>query len=176
MDSFLNYGMTDLQSLLSFILRFVKKDGVLKMGRGNGGYSSIQTGYKDSGGRKVTDSGSIFVAERYIDEGYEAVFRQRHDPDTSCDLTIKTSDDTTIVKNIEVKRITASNPSKIASRIKEANKQIHPGDTIAIVLPNQKNNEQGRLFASTGVSEARRKGLILGPIEIWFSDKTKIDY
>ena len=49
------------------------------MGRGKGGYTTIQTNYKDSGGRKVTDKGTIFVAERYIDLGYEVVFRQRQD-------------------------------------------------------------------------------------------------
>ena len=42
------------------------------MGRGRGGYTEKQTSYKDSGGHKVTDSGAIFVAERYIDQGYEA--------------------------------------------------------------------------------------------------------
>ena len=42
------------------------------MGRGRGGYTEKQTSYKDSGGHKVTDPGAIFVAERYIDQGYEA--------------------------------------------------------------------------------------------------------
>ena len=45
------------------------------MGRGQGGYTEKQTTYKDSGGHKVTDQGAVFVAERYIDQGYEAVFR-----------------------------------------------------------------------------------------------------
>ena len=48
------------------------------MGRGRGGYTGYETCYKDSGGHKVTDKGSIFVAERYIDQGYEAVFKQKH--------------------------------------------------------------------------------------------------
>ena len=99
------------------------------MGRGRGGYTEKQPSYKDSGGYKVTDKGAIFVAERYMDQGYEAVFRRRHDPDRGCDLTIKTSDDENIVKNIEVKAITSNNPSKMSTRIGEAAGQISEGDT-----------------------------------------------
>ena len=146
------------------------------MGRGRGGYTEKRVSYTDSGGKKVTDAGSIFVAERYIDEGYEAVFRQTHEPDKTYDLTIKSSDDKNYIKNIEVKQVTSSNPSKIASNIKKANRQISDGDTIAIYLPNHKNSKSGRKFAEEGISEARRKGWIKGPIEVWFSDKTKIDY
>ena len=71
------------------------------MGRGRGGYTSYESGYRDSGGNKVADKGSIFVAERYIDQGYESVFRREHQPNKSYDLTIKSSDDSTFVKNIE---------------------------------------------------------------------------
>lgn len=95
------------------------------MGRGKGGYTEKLSGYKDSGGFKVTDKGAVWVAERYIGDGYESVFRQRHDLETSCDLTIKTSDDTQTIKNIEVKQVTSQNPSKIATHIKEANKQTN---------------------------------------------------
>ena len=146
------------------------------MGRGRGGYTEKQVSYRDSGGYKVTDPGAIFVAERYIDEGYEAVFRQKHAPEKSYDISIKSSDDTEFIKNIEVKRVTGSNPSKIASNIKKAGLQIKEGETVAIVLPNHKNDEAGRNFAKAGVDEARRKGYIKGPIEVWFSDKTKIDF
>ncbi len=75
------------------------------MGRGRGGYTGKQVTYRDSGGHKVKDPGSIFVGERYIDMGYEVVFRREH------------------------------------------------------------------LMA-----EARRKGFVKGPIEIWFSNKTKIEF
>lgn len=146
------------------------------MGRGRGGYTEKQTTYRDSGNHKVTDSGAIFVAERYIDKGYESVFRQRHDGEKTYDLTIKTSDDKDYVKNIEVKQVTSKNPSMIAKNIERANEQISDGDTIAIYLPNHKNNDSGRLFAEKGISEAKRKGLIKGPIEVWFSDKTSIKY
>ena len=142
------------------------------MGRGRGGYTTIQTSYKDSGGIKVTDKNAIFVGERYIDMGFETVFRRRHDPDKGCDLTIKTSDDETIIKHIEAKGIISKNPSKISTRIGEANKQIDKGDTIAIYLPNHRNSKTGLEFAQKGIDEARRKGLIKGPIEVWFSDKT----
>ena len=145
------------------------------MGRGHGGYTEHQASYRDSGGHKVTDKGAIFVAERYMDLGYESVFRQTHENEKTYDLTIKTSDDQEYVKNIEVKRVTSTNPSQIASNIKKAGSQINNGDTVAIVLPNHKNNEIGRNFAREGVDEARRKGFIKGPIEVWFSDKTKID-
>lgn len=146
------------------------------MGRGRGGYTEKQENYRDSGGHKVTDPGTIFVAERYMDEGYEAVFRQQHQPDRMYDLSIKSSNDEDFIKNIEVKRITSNSPSKIADRIKSANGQIGEDDTIAIVLPHHKNSETGRAFAEAGIAEARRKGLIKGPIEVWFSDKTKIIY
>lgn len=146
------------------------------MGRGRGGYTEKQISYTDSGGHKVTDKNAIFVAERYIDQGYEVVFRQKHDPDKSLDLTIKSSDDETFIKNIEVKGITSINPSQIASRIRKANDQIAAGDTIAIYLPEYHNDAAGRDFAEKGIAEARRKGLIKGPIEVWFSDKTKIDF
>ena len=146
------------------------------MGRGRGGYTEKQKSYKDSGGQKVNDKNAIFVGERYIELGYETVFRRRHDPDKGYDLTIKTSDDSHFIKNIEVKGVTSSSPSKIASNIKKANEQINAGDTIAIYLPNHINNEEGRQFARQGIAEAARKGLIKGPIEVWFSDKTKISY
>lgn len=146
------------------------------MGRGRGGYTKKQPSYKDSDGHKVTDKGAIFVAERYMDEGYEAVFRRKHDPDKGFDLTIKTSDDKHFIKNIEVKAITSTNTSKIASNIEKANKQINIGDTIAIFLVNHQNNQDGLTFAENGIAEAKRKGLIKGPVEIWFSDKTKATY
>ena len=146
------------------------------MGRGRGGYTEKQPSYKDSGGRKVIDKGAIFVAERYMDLGYEAVFRRDHSPERGCDLTIKTSDDETFVKNIEVKRITSSNPSKISTRIGEAAGQINEGDTVAIFLPNHRNTESGRALAEAGIAEAKRKGYIKGPVEVWFSDKTCVHY
>ena len=146
------------------------------MGRGRGGYTEKQSSYKDSGGKKVIDKNAIFVGERYMELGYETVFRRNHDPDKGYDLTIKTSDDMEFIKNIEVKGVTSSNPSKIATDIKKANKQIDTGDTIAIYLPNHINNESGRQFAQRGIDEASRKGLIKGPIEVWFSDKTKLSF
>ena len=146
------------------------------MGRGRGGYTQKQQGYKDSGGFKVTDKGAIWIAERYIEAGYESVFRQRHDPETSCDLTIKTSDDKQTIKNIEVKQVTSQNPSKIATHIKEANEQIATGDTIALYFSNRSRSPESISFVEQGVAEARRKKYIRGPVEVWFSDKTKITY
>lgn len=146
------------------------------MGRGRGGYTEKQTGYKDSGGIKVTDKGAIWVAERYIEAGYESVFRQRHDPETSCDLTIKTGDDKQIIKNIEVKQITSQNPSKIATHIKEANEQISTGDTIALYFPHKTSSAESISFVEKGIAEARRKNYIRGPVEVWFADKQKKTY
>ena len=144
------------------------------MGRGAGGYTAKEAAYRDSAGHKVTDKGAIWVAERYIEQGYESVFRRKHDPDKGCDLTIKTSDNENIVKNIEVKRVTSSNPSQLAKGLERAKEQIHEGDTVAIYLPNLANGAAGRAFAQKGYSEAFRKGNVIGPIEIWFNDKTKI--
>ena len=75
------------------------------MGRGRGGYTQKQIWYLDSGGNKVTDRGAIFVAELYMDMGYESVFRREHTPDKNYDLTIKSSDDLSFIKNIEVKQL-----------------------------------------------------------------------
>ena len=91
------------------------------MGKGHGGYTEYQPSYKDSGGFKVIDRGTIFVAERYIDQGYESVFRRRRE-DRSFDLTIKTSDDTQFVKNIEVKSVSGNNPSQNATQIEKSSK------------------------------------------------------
>lgn len=107
-----------------------------------------------------------------MDAGYEVVFRRKHDPDKGLDLTIKTSDDENFIKNIEVKAVISHRTSGVASNIKTANKQIKTGDTTAIYLPNHRNTQIGRTFAEAGIAEARRKGYIKGPIEVWFSDKT----
>lgn len=145
------------------------------MGRGKGGYTKIQVWYKDSGGRKVTDRGAIFVAERYMDQGFEVVFR-RHHSGRSYDLSIKSSDDRTFIKNIEVKKITSPSTSKIASRIKEGFSQFEAEkpDTVAIYLVNYPNCKESREFAYRGFNEAKRKGFIIGHVEIWFKDKTKM--
>jgi hypothetical protein len=145
------------------------------MGRGHGGYVEKTKSYVDSGGQKVTDKGAIFVAERYIDLGYESVFRRRKEIKTY-DLTIKTSDDVGYVKNIEVKMVFGNNPSQVAKRIKQAKDQIDEGDTVALYFPNHSNCATARKLAKDGVDEARRKGDIKGPIEVWFSDKTKIEF
>ena len=67
----------------------------LTMGRGKGGYTQIQTNYKDSGGRKVTDSGTIFVAERYIDMGFGPFIKNEIDEtiEVFCGKTSQNSKD-----------------------------------------------------------------------------------
>ncbi len=147
------------------------------MGRGRGGYTSIQSTYKDSGGRKVTDSGTIFVAERYIDMGYEAVFRQRHDEknEKTYDLSIKTSNDEDFIKNIEVKRVTSLNPSQLAKNIKIGFGQVGEGGTVAIYLPGRTcGSEKIQKFIKDGYQEAQRKGNVKGEVEIWFDNKTRV--
>lgn len=148
------------------------------MGRGRGGYTTIQTNYKDSGGRKVTDKGSIFVAERYIDMGYEAIFRQRHDEiknKKTFDLTIKTSDDMEFVKDIEVKMTTSKRPGQLAINIKEAFDQVGLDGTVAIYLPKRdKNSPDVIKYLNDGYQEAKRKIAFTGEVEVWFDDKTKI--
>ena len=147
------------------------------MGRGNGGYTEKQSWYKDSGGHKVTDNGAIWVAERYIDMGYESVFRQQHpERGRQFDLTIKTADDQSHVKNIEVKKVTTLNSSNIAKNLNRASGQISSGDTVALYFEGRKNTEENRSFVIKGIEEARRKGYIKSPVEVWFSDKSKITY
>ncbi|MDO4839026.1 MAG: hypothetical protein Q4B32_11650 [Clostridia bacterium] len=147
------------------------------MGRGRGGYTGYEMCYKDSGGHKVTDKGSIFVAERYIDKGYEVVFKQTHEPKKTCDLLIKTSDDSRMVKYIEVKRVTSENSSKLATNIGDAftHFSAEQNGTAAIYLPNHRNGEGARQFVMKGFLEAKRKGWVNGKVEIWFNDRTKIE-
>lgn len=149
------------------------------MGRGHGGYAEISSGhnYKDSGGNKVTDSGAIWVGERYIEQGYETVFRQEHPQQhRQYDLTIKTSDDTNFVKNIEVKQVTTMNSSNIAKNIHIASGQISDGDTVALFFSSRISSTENRSFVERGIAEAKRKGYVVGPIEVWFSDKKKFEY
>lgn len=145
------------------------------MGRGRGGYSEKQVGYKDSGGKKVTDKGAIFVAERYIEEGYETVFVQEHSEQKNYDLLIKTSDDNKIVKKIEVKQITSENPSQVASNLKKAFRQVGEDGTVAIYLSNHSKTAENIEFVKEGFAEAKRKGYVKGDVEVWFNDKTKIE-
>lgn len=145
------------------------------MGKGYGGYTEKQKFYKDSGGHKVDDPGQIFVAERYIEQGFESVFRQTHNY-RCCDLTIKTSDDTQRIKNIEVKMINSDKHSQIAKRIKDAGGQIHDGDTVALYIHKHSQCSASVELVSLAINEARRKGWIKGPIEVWFGDKTTITF
>jgi len=147
------------------------------MGRGYGGYTEIspEHSYKDSGGRKVTDSGSIFVAEQYINAGYESVFRQRHENQQTYDLTIKTSDDVQYVKNIEVKQVVSTNPSKLATNIGAAFEQVKEGGTVAIYLSKMSRNETSERFVREGFAEAQRKGWVVGKVEIRFSDTKSVN-
>ncbi len=145
------------------------------MGRGRGGYTEKQLSYKDSGGHKVTDSGSIYVGERYIDKGYEVVFRQEHQGKRNYDLTIKTSDDEAFVKNIEVKQTTSKNPAQMAKNIKEGFEQVGENGTVAVYLSHRSNCTSATDFAREAFEEAQRKGWVKGPVEVWFNDKTKID-
>jgi hypothetical protein len=80
------------------------------------------------------------------------------------------------VKNIEVKKVTTMNASNIAKNIHRASGQISNGDTVALYFEGRKSTADNRSFVSKGVDEARRKGYIKGPVEVWFSDKTKITY
>ena len=115
--------------------------------------------------------------KRYIDMGYESVFRQQHPQiGRQYDLTIKTADDHSYVKNIEVKKVTTMNASNIAKNIHRASGQISNGDTVALYFEGRKSTADNRSFVSKGIDEARRKGYIKGPVEVWFSDKTKITY
>lgn len=145
------------------------------MGRGRGGYTEIQTWYKDSGGFKVIDKGSIWVAERYIEMVYESVFRQEHPTlGQQYDLTIKTADDISYVKNIEVKKVTTLNSSNIAKKIHQASSQISSGDTVVLYFEGRNKTQDNIDFVVKGIEEAQRKNYIKGPIEVWFADKNKI--
>ena len=144
------------------------------MGRGRGGYTEIQKdGYVDSGGNPVTDKGSIFVAERYIEAGYESVFRQTHDEipgQKAYDLTIKDSSDIEFIKNIEVKRTTSSKPSQMAKNIKEGFEQVGEEGTVAVYLPNRVHDADTMNYINEAFAEAQRKGWIKGKVEVWLSD------
>ena len=128
-----------------------------------------------SASRKMVRIICFQIAERYIEEGYESVFRQTHNY-RCCDLTIKTSDDTQRIKNIEVKMINSDKSSQIAKRIKDAGGQIKDGDTVALYVHKHTKCSSGVEMVTSAVNEARRKGWVKGPIEVWFRDKTKIQF
>ena len=144
------------------------------MGRGNGGYTEKQPYYRDSMNNKVTDQGAIFVAERYIDQGFEVVFRQDQTPGKHYDLTIKDSSDTVFVKNIEVKKMTSENPGQIAKNIKRAFEQLDntPNGTVALYFENHTKTESIIDVIKAGYKEAKRKNNVHGNVEVWFKDKT----
>ena len=148
------------------------------MGRGRGGYISKQNLYYDSGNIKVKDAGSIFVAERYIDMGYESVFRRQHQPEKSYDLTIKSSDDQNFIKNIEVKSVEKENLNTFSKRIKDGFTQFCAGkeDTVAIYLPNMKSNEKGLKFVKEGFDIAKRKGFVKNHVEVWYGEERRSFY
>lgn len=145
------------------------------MGRGRGGYSSKEVSYRDSANRVVKDKGAIFVGEKYIDAGYEVVFRRERQSQKSHDLTIKDSSDTKIIKNIEVKQVVSDNPSKLATNIKNAFEQVKgtKNATVAIYLPYKLNSSSTNEFIQKGFNEALRKNNVHGKIEIWFKDGNK---
>lgn len=142
------------------------------MGRGNGGYTTKQQRYVDSGQKEVHDDSAIFVAERYIEMGYESVFRQVHENQKTYDLSIKTSDDTSFVKNIEVKRINSENPTKIARNIKKGFEQLRNEGVVALhAFKYNSNDKNGLQLVGQGIKEAQRKGYVKDKIEVWFKDK-----
>ncbi len=155
----------------------LEQGGVVAMGRGRGGYTHHQLSYKDSSGRKVKDKGAIFVAERYMDMGYESVFRQEINGEKRFDLTIKTSDDVNFVKNIEVKQVISPNSSRIAENIRHGFEQLasEGGGTIALYDANHNQSLERLSFIQKGIDEAKRKGWVKGPIEVWFKDKIKVN-
>ncbi len=104
-------------------------------------------------------------------KGYETVFRQEHHGKRTYDLTIKDSNDTKVIKNIEVKKVTSNNPSKISDDIIKGFKQVGIGGTVAIYLENH-TKSTGEILAKTGYAEAKRKGKVFGSVEIWYKDKT----
>lgn len=79
------------------------------------------------------------------------------------------------VKNIEVKATTSNNPSQLAKNIKEGFEQVGKDGTVAIYLPGKANNGSNREFVQKGYDEAVRKGHVIGKVEVWFSDKTKLE-
>ena len=91
-------------------------------------------------------------------------------------MTIKTADDKSYVKNIEVKKVTTLNASNISKNIHKATTQVGDNGTVALYFEGRKNTATNRDFAHKGVEEARRKGYIKGSVEVWFADKTKIVY
>ena len=156
------------------------------MGRGRGGYTGKEISYRDSGGKKVKDQNAIFVAEQYMKQGYEVVFRQQHTEEKggvggikTPDLTIKSSDDQKFIKTIEVKGIISGSPSTIAKRIKKASMQFKEGDTentVAILLVGKNQTKESRKFAREGIAEAKRKNYMKYPVEVWYGDGTMERY
>lgn len=64
----------------------------------------------------------------------------------------------------------------LAKNIHKASSQLDEGGTVALYFEGRKSTAANKDFVRKGIEEARRKGYIKGPVEVWFSDKTKFDY
>ncbi|MDD3242480.1 MAG: hypothetical protein PHD32_02005 [Eubacteriales bacterium] len=142
------------------------------MGKGRGGYDSKQVKDTNSRGRKVKDQNSVFVAERYIDQGKVVVFRAERQG-KMFDLSIKDIGDSKIERNIEVKGVISDRPSQTAEDIAKGFTQVPEGETAARYDPNRTKTEAIKL-AEAGFAEALRKHTVKGTVEVWFRDKTMI--
>ena len=143
---------------------------------GYGGASGKAKGkcYYDTGGHKVTDKNAIEVAEHYIREGKYVAFLQQKPPDKRADLSVEGS-------HVEVKGISSTNPSQIASKICQGFRQLEADmsryakedrkPTKVVILSKHENFSDGYRAACEGYKEAKRKGHVNGTVEFWYNDK-----
>lgn len=142
------------------------------MGRGNGGYVEKQDFYRDTAGRKVIDKGAIAVAEAYIDQGKEVVFRRVHEPDQFYDLTIKDPETEEYIKDIEVKTFYSFKANTISAKIENATSQLasSKNPVITLYLPTVTNEIEARCKLHDGIIAAMKH--IQSDVEVLMGDKT----
>lgn len=134
--------------------------------------------YYDTGGHKVKDKNAIEVAEQYMSEGKYVAFLQEKENSRRPDLMV----DRELL--VEVKGISSTNPGQVAKNIKKAFQQIetelshYPEDkrkpSKVIILSRHDNFEAAFKSAREGYQEAKRKGLVSGPVEFWHQGKVFI--
>ena len=146
---------------------------------GYGGASGNAKGkcYYDTGGHKVTDKNAIEVAEHYIREGKYVAFLQQKPPDKRADLSVEGF-------HVEVKGISSTNPSQVASKIKQGFEQLEVDmsryskedrrPTKVIILSKHESFSEGYNSACEGYKEAVRKGDVKGSVEFWYHNKIHI--
>lgn len=63
----------------------------------------------------------------------------------------------------------------MAKNIREGFAQVGEEGTVAVYLPHHSNCASAVGFSRVAFAEALRKHWVIGHVEVWFNDRTRID-